>query len=182
MHIILVAAIAQNGVIGRGNTLPWRLKSDLRRFRARTWGKPIVMGRKTFQSVGKPLPGRTNIVVSRDRDFSAPGVVIAPDLRAALETARGDALRRGAEAIVIAGGADIYMQVMPQATGLAITEVHMRVEGDVRFPPIDATIWRETSRSEHEAGTEDEAAFAFVDYERAITAAPATSAQATGRN
>ena len=186
MHIILVAAIAENGVIGRGNTLPWRLKSDMAHFRALTMGKPVVMGRKTYLSIGKALSGRTTIVVSRERAFGAPGIVVAPSLEAALAAARGDALRRGTEAIVIAGGADIYMQVMPRATGLAITEVHMRVEGDVRFPAIDAKIWRETSRSEHEAGAEDAAAFAFVHYERAIAGAPATPAQvnvqATGRN
>jgi dihydrofolate reductase len=182
MHIILVAAIAENGVIGRGNTLPWRLKSDMAHFRALTMGKPVVMGRKTYLSIGKPLSGRTTIVVSRERGFAAPGVLVAPSLEAALAAARGDALRRGADAIVIAGGADIYIQVMPQATRLAITEVHMRVEGDVRFPPIDAKIWRETSRSEHEAGVEDAAAFAFVHYERTVEGAPATSAQVTGRN
>ena len=135
--IVLVAAVAENGVIGRDNALPWRLKSDLRRFRARTWGKPIVMGRKTFQSLGKPLPGRTNIVVSRDRDFSAPGVVIAPDVRAALETARGDALRRGADAIAVIGGAEIYAETLPIADRLDVTLVKARPEGNVRFPPID---------------------------------------------
>jgi dihydrofolate reductase len=179
MHIILVAAVSENGVIGRGNTLPWRLKSDMAHFRALTMGKPVVMGRKTYLSIGRPLKGRTTIVVSRERSFAAPGIVVAPTLEQALTTARGDALRRGADAIVIAGGADIYMQVMPQATRLAITEVHMRVEGDVRFPPIDATIWRETGRSEHAAGAEDAATFAFVHYERAAAGA---SAQATGRN
>jgi dihydrofolate reductase len=149
-----------------------------------TMGKPVVMGRKTYLSIGKPLSGRTTIVVSRERTFAAPGVLVAPSLEQALTAARGDALRRGAEAIIIAGGADIYMQVMPQATRLAITQVHMWVEGDVRFPPIDAGIWRETSRSEHDAGAGDEAAFAFVHYERAVAAveAPAAGAQATGRN
>jgi dihydrofolate reductase len=182
MHIILVAAVSENGVIGRGNTLPWRLKSDMAHFRALTMGKPVVMGRKTYLSIGKPLPGRTTIVVSRERTFAAPGILVAPSLERALTAAHGDALRRGAEAIVIAGGADIYIQVMPQATRLAITEVHMRVEGDVRFPPIDAKIWRETSRSEHEAGVEDAAAFAFVHYERAAAGVPAANVQATGRN
>src|ERR1700722_8605981 len=97
MNIALIAAIAENGVIGRDNTLPWRLKSDLAHFRAVTMGKPVVMGRKTFLSIGKPLPGRTTIVVSRDRGFSAPGIVVAPNLEAALAAAQGDALRRGAD-------------------------------------------------------------------------------------
>ena len=164
--LVLVAAVAENGVIGRDNALPWRLKSDLRRFRARTWGKPIVMGRKTFQSVGKPLPGRTNIVVSRDRDFSAPGVVVAPDLRSALETARGDALRRGAEVIAVIGGAEIYVETLPLADRLDLTLVKARPEGNVRFPPIDAQTWREIERSEHKADAGDAADFAFITYER----------------
>ena len=105
MDIVLVAAIAENGVIGRGNVLPWRLKSDMAHFRAVTMGKPVVMGRKTYLPIGKPLKGRTTIVVSRDPGFVAPGIVVASGLDAALAAAHGDALRRGADAIVIAGGA-----------------------------------------------------------------------------
>ena len=146
LDIVLLAAVAQNGVIGRDNTLPWRLKSDMQHFRISTMGKPVVMGRKTFQSIGKALTGRTTIVVSRDRAFAAPGIVVAPNLAAALEAARGDALRRGANAIVVAGGGDIYTQAMPLATRLSITEVHKSVDGDARFPAIDPQLWRETSR------------------------------------
>jgi dihydrofolate reductase len=164
--LVLVAAVAENGVIGRDNALPWRLKSDMHRFRARTWGKPVVMGRKTFQSLAKPLPGRTNIVVSRDRGFTAPGAVVAPDLRAALETAHGDALRRGADEIVVIGGAEIYAQTLPIADRLDLTLVKARPEGNICFPSIDAQAWRETERSEHTAGPEDAADFAFVSYER----------------
>jgi dihydrofolate reductase len=166
MDIIIVAAIAENGVIGRGNALPWRLKSDMAHFRALTMGKPVVMGRKTFSSIGKPLPGRTTIVVSRDPAFAAPGVVVAPNLEAALTTAKGDALRRAAAAVVVAGGAEIYAQAMERATQLVITHVHMRVDGDTRFPSIDTSLWHEAARSEHAAGTEDDAAFALVHYER----------------
>jgi dihydrofolate reductase len=166
MNIVLVAAIAENGVIGRGNTLPWRLKSDMQHFRALTMGKPVVMGRKTFLSIGRPLPGRTTIVVSRDANFAAPGVVVAPGIDAALAAARGDALRRNEDAIVIAGGADIYEQTLPQATQLAITHVHKKVDGDARFPAIDPKLWRESARDERQPGAEDEAAFAFVTYSR----------------
>src|SRR6202040_1162317 len=108
LPLVLVAAVAENGVIGQGGGLPWRLKSDLRNFRAITMGKPVVMGRKTYLSIGKPLAGRTNIVVSRNRDFAAPGVIVAPGIEAALAAARGDALRRGADAIAVIGGADLY--------------------------------------------------------------------------
>ena len=170
MNILLVAAIAQNGVIGRGNALPWRLKSDMQHFRALTMGKPVVMGRKTYLSIGRPLKGRTTIVVSRDRDFTAPGIVVAPSLDAALTTARGDALRRNADTIVVAGGAEIYAQAMPLATQLAITHVHKQIDGDAYFPAIDPNEWHESARSEHEAAAEDEAAFAFVTYEREIDA------------
>ena len=180
--ILLVAAVSENGVIGRGNALPWRLKSDMLHFRALTMGKPVVMGRKTYQSIGKPLAGRTTIVVSRDRAFAAPGIVVAPSLEAALTAAHGDALRRGADAIVVAGGAEIYAETMNQATRLAITHVRLRADGEARFPSIDPARWREIARSEHEPGPEDEAAFAFVTYERISLSSPDAPVRQPGRN
>jgi dihydrofolate reductase len=170
MNILLIAAVAENGVIGRGNALPWRLKSDMQHFRALTMGKPVVMGRKTYLSIGKPLKGRMTIVVSRDRDFTAPGIVVAPSLDAALTTACGDALRRNTDTIVVAGGAEIYAQAMPLATQLAITHVHKQIDGDAYFPAIDPDEWHESARSEYQAAADDEAAFAFATYERAIDA------------
>jgi dihydrofolate reductase len=172
MDIIIVAAVAENGIIGRDNTLPWRLKSDMAHFRALTIGKPVVLGRKTFASIGKPLAGRTTIVISRDQSFSAPGIVVAPNLESALATARGDALRRNASAIIVAGGADIYAQALPLATRLVITEVRKRVDGDARFPAIDSKLWREITRSEQKAGPEDEAELAFVTYQRVVNVRP----------
>ncbi len=164
--IILVAAVAENGVIGRGNAMPWRLKADLQNFRALTMAKPVIMGRRTYLSIGKPLSGRTTIVVSRDRTFAAPGILVAPDLDAAFDAARGDALRRSADAIVVAGGADIYGQAMPRADRLEITHVRASPEGDTVFPPIDSKSWRESARRDHPAGPDDAHAFAFVTYER----------------
>jgi dihydrofolate reductase len=179
IDIVLIAAVAENGVIGRDNQLPWRLKSDLRHFRKLTLGKPVVMGRKTFQSLFKPLDGRTTIVVTRDPDFSAPGIVVAPSLQAALAAACGDALRRGADAVMVAGGADIYAQAMPLADRLLVTSVHDRPEGDVVFPEIDRSVWREVDRTEHPRGPDDGTGFAFVRYERETNqAAPAQSAPA----
>lgn len=164
MQIVLIAAVADNGVIGRGGAMPWRLKSDMRHFRALTLGQPVVMGRKTYLSLSiKPLPGRTNIVVSRDAAFTAPGVLVAPSLEAALAAARGDALRRGADIMVI-GGADIYAQALPLADRLEITQVHMKPEGDSVFPPIDPAVWREVARAPHPAGPDDDAAYDFVSY------------------
>jgi dihydrofolate reductase len=164
--LVLVAAVAENGVIGRDGGLPWRLKTDLRRFRALTVGHPVVMGRKTYLSFGKPLKGRTNIVVTRDPAFAAAGVVVAPNLEAALEAAQGDALRRGAAAIVIGGGADIYAATIERALRLEITRVHARPDGDTVFPAIDPAQWREAAREEYEAGPDDEAPFTTLTYER----------------
>jgi len=165
--IVLIAAVADNGVIGRDNAMPWRLFSDLKRFKALTIGKPVVMGRKTFLSIGKPLPGRTNIVVSRNAAFAAPGVVVAGGLDAALAAARGDALRRGADAIAVIGGTEIFARCLPLADRLEITHVHAQPEGDTHFPPIDPAQWREVARSEHPAGARDDTSFSCVTYRRA---------------
>ena len=153
-------------MIGRDNALPWRLKSDMQRFRALTMGKPVVMGRKTYVSIGKPLKGRTNIVVSRDRGFAAPGVIVTHDLVTALTVACGDALRREAIAIMVIGGTEIFVQTLPMADRLEITFVHARPPGDTLFPPIDPATWREVERSEHPPGVHDDAGFAFVAFER----------------
>jgi dihydrofolate reductase len=167
IRILLLAAVADNGVIGRDNALPFHQSSDLKRFKALTLGKPVLMGRKTFLSIGKPLPGRTNIVVSRNPDFAADGVVVARNLDSALALARDDARKRGAGEIVVIGGTDIFAQTMPLADRLEITHVHARPDGDTFFPPIDATQWRAVARIDHPAGPRDEAAFSYVTYARA---------------
>jgi dihydrofolate reductase len=164
--IVLLAAVADNGVIGRDNGLPFRQSSDLKRFKAMTMGKPVLMGRKTYLSIGKPLPGRTNIVVSRDTSFAPDGVMVARDLSSAMAMAREDVARRGAGEIVVIGGTDIFTQTMPLADRLEITHVHARPAGDTHFPPIDATQWRAVARSEHPAGPQDEAGFSYVTYAR----------------
>lgn len=166
IDIVLLAAVADNGIIGRDNGLPFRQSSDLKRFKQFSMGKPLVMGRKTYLSIGKPLPGRTNIVVTRDPSFNVTGVVTAMSLDAAMTVARGDALRRGAAAIVVIGGTDIFKQTMPLADRLEITHVHARPEGDVSFPPIEETHWRATERSDYPAGPQDEASFSYVTYLR----------------
>jgi len=164
--IVLIAAVGENGVIGRGGGLPWKLKSDLKQFRAATLGKPIVMGRKTYLAVGKPLDQRTNIVVSRDSSFAASGILVAHELNAALGAARGDALRRGTDEIAVIGGADIYKQLMSRADRLLITRVHMNPEGDTVFPSIDPARWREVERREFQQAAGDEAGFTTIVYER----------------
>jgi dihydrofolate reductase len=160
--IALIAAVARNGAIGVANALPWRLSSDLKRFKALTMGKPLIMGRKTFASVGKPLSGRLSIVVTREATFAAEGVEVAHDLTAALALARA----HDASEIMIGGGGEIYAQTIGMADRLYITEVGLEPEGDAVFPRISASEWREVSRVTGVRGARDEAEFAFVDYER----------------
>jgi dihydrofolate reductase len=164
--LAIVAAVARNGVIGANNGLPWRLSSDLKRFKALTWSKPLVMGRKTFLTIPRALPGRATIVVSRNPAFVPPGVAVAPTLDAALDLAAERARAMAADAIMIAGGAEIYAQTIERAIRLFITEVALEPEGDARFPPIDPSEWREIRREKGERGPRDDADFAFVDYER----------------
>ena len=169
--IVLVVAVAENGVIGRAGGLPWRLKSDMQHFRRLTMAKPVVMGRKTYASLSrKPLPGRTNILVSRDPSFTAPGVVVAPDVASALTAARGDALRRSADAIMVIGGADIFLQTMDIADRLEVTRVHASPDGDTLFPPINLDVWREVTREQHDAGPGDDAGFTISTYQRVTPA------------
>jgi dihydrofolate reductase len=177
IKLVLVAAVAENGVIGQGGGLPWRLKSDMQHFRTATIGKPVVMGRKTYLSIGKPLAGRTNIVVSRDPEFAAPGALVAPSVEAALSIARGDALRRGAEAIAVIGGADLYAQTIERADRLVITHVHLRPDGETTFPEIDRERWNEILRTEQQPGPDDAAGFATAIYERRATSARAAGEQ-----
>ncbi len=136
--IVLVVAVAENGVIGRDNAMPWRIKSDLKYFRSVTINKPVIMGRKTYASIGKPLPGRTNIVVTRNSDFAAPGILVAPGIEQALSAARGDALRRGTNEIAVIGGTEIFAQTMAVADRIALTRVHANPPGDTYMPAIDA--------------------------------------------
>jgi len=167
IETILVAAMGENGVIGRDNQLPWRLKSDLQYFKRVTMGKPVVMGRKTYLSIGKPLPGRTNIVVTRDKSFSAPGVITAPSIPEAMKIAREDAIQRGADAIAVIGGTEIFEQTIGMADRLVLTKVHMSPEGDATFPAIDPKIWREVERSEQPQGEGDDCGFTYLTYIRA---------------
>lgn len=167
MNITLIVAVADNGVIGQGNAIPWRLKSDMQRLKAMTMGKPIVMGRKTFESLPRrPLPGRTNIVITRNPDYQAPGAVVTTSFTAARELATGDALRRSATEIAVIGGAEIYAQWMDAADRLEITEVHAKPAGDAFFAPIDASIWEEAARVRHPAAGEDSVDFSYVTYRR----------------
>jgi dihydrofolate reductase len=153
--VVLVAAVADNGVIGADGQLPWHLPDDLAHFRRVTTGNVVIMGRKTFESIGRPLPRRTNIVVTRQPDWSADGVIAASSLTEALEVAE----EHDGDAMVI-GGSQVYALAMPLADRQVLTEVHAMPEGDVTYPPFDREEWVETQREEHDG-------YAFVWLERA---------------
>lgn len=158
-RIYLVAAVAANGVIGAGGRVPWHLPEDLKHFKSLTLGHPVIMGRRTWESIGRPLPGRENIVVTRRPGFEAPGASVAASLEAAL------ALCLGEPVVFVIGGAELYAAALPIADGLVLTEIHRDYEGDVRFPDWDRARWRETQRKPRV--TADGVRFDFVLYERA---------------
>jgi dihydrofolate reductase len=166
MEVVLIVAVADNGVIGAGGTIPWRLKTDQQRLKALTINKPVVMGRKTFVSLRRPLPQRTNIVVTRDQSYRAPGAVVTTTFEDARAVATGDALRRFATEIAVIGGAEIYAQWMDVADRLEVTEVHASPDGDTRFAAIDNAIWQEVARERHPAGPDDSTDFSYVTYIR----------------
>ena len=158
-RVTLVVAVADNGVIGRAGDLPWRLPDDLKRFKQTTLGKPVLMGRKTWDSIGRPLPGRRNIILSTRPGFTAAGADVFPSLEAALKACAGDS------EIMIIGGAEIYRAALPLATRIHLTRVHAAPEGDTVLDlPLDG--WRELSREDHPADDRHAHAFAFVTLER----------------
>ena len=167
MKITLVVAMARNRVIGRDNALPWHLPEDLKRFRALTMGKPIVMGRRTFASIGKALPGRTSIVISRQPGLDLPaGVLLAASVPDALVLAREVAARDGVEECMVIGGADIYRQCLPLAERIQLTLIEQEVEGDTVFPEFAHTQWRETARERHASAADPALRFSFLTLDR----------------
>jgi dihydrofolate reductase len=158
--ISIIVAAAENGVIGSDNRLPWHLPDDLKRFKALSLGKPIVMGRRTHESIGKPLPGRTNIVVSRQQGLAIDGVIVAPSLDAALAAAGT------APEVVIIGGAEIFRLALPRTDTIHLTRVHARVAGNVHFPELDPAEWREAAVEHHAADGRHQYAFSFVTLQR----------------
>lgn len=160
MKISLIVAMDRNGIIGKDYTLPWRLSSDLKYFKAVTMGKPIVMGRKTHESIGRPLPGRDNVVLSRETDYQAEGCTVLNSLE--------DVYKRYADAgeVMIMGGADLFEQTLDKATRIYLTKVHAEVEGDTWFPKIDWDIWEEVGRQDFKADAKNEYDYSFVILER----------------
>ena len=160
MRVSIIAAMAENRVIGINNTLPWRLPADLKHFRQLTTGHHVIMGRRNYESIGKPLPDRTNIVVTRNPAYQAPGCVIRHSLEAALRDTGGD------PEVFIIGGAEIYRLALDRADRVYLTLVHANIEGDIRFPEFDPQDWKEVSRARHEADEKNPHSFSFITYDR----------------
>ncbi len=155
----LVAAVAENGVIGSGNRLPWHLPADLKHFKALTMGKPILMGRRTFESIGRPLPGRRNLVLTRDATFVSPGVERVESLEAARRAV-------GAAELMVIGGAQLYALALPQADRIYLTRVHAAIAGDTRFPACEWSQWREVQVRRHPADDGNAHDMTFLTLER----------------
>jgi dihydrofolate reductase len=166
VRIALVVAVAENGVIGRDGQLPWRLPSDLKRFRKLTLGKPVVMGRKTYDSIGKPLDGRDNIVVTRQMNFCPPGVHVARSVEHALELGQELASGRGADEIAIIGGEEIFRRTIARAERIYLTLVQAAPAGDTRFDPPDPRTWRQTAREPMRQGPNDQFSAEFIVLDR----------------
>ncbi len=163
LPLAMIVAMADNRAIGADNTLPWHLPEDLKHFKRVTLGKPVLMGRKTYESIGRPLPGRVNIVVSRQPDFVPAGVEVCTTVEAALERAQLAAREAGASEVMVIGGGQLYRELLPRVQRIYLTEVHCEVAGDAFFPELDAN-WREVERQRGEAG--DGPAYSFVVLER----------------
>lgn len=166
MTISIVVAISANGVIGRDGGLPWHLPSDLKRFKALTLGKPVVMGRKTWESIGRPLPGRPNIVISRKADFEAAGAIVVPSLEAALAAGRQQAAVLGVDEVCIIGGGEIYRQALDVADTLHITQVSAVIDGDTTFPAVDLALFEKTADEVLPQGEKDSHAMRSVTFRR----------------
>ncbi|GLQ05810.1 dihydrofolate reductase [Sneathiella chinensis] len=166
MKIAAVVAVATNNVIGVENDLPWRLSNDLKWFKKNTMNKPMIMGRKTFQSLPGVLPGRTSIILTRDPAFEAPGALIATTIEQALELATQDAASRNTDEISVVGGGEIYKLFMPLLSRLYLTRVHTTIDGDTLFPELDPADWKTTFEEHHEASEKDDFPYSFYILDR----------------
>ncbi len=160
--ISAIAAIGENRVIGKDNKMPWHLPADLKHFKAVTMGKPILMGRKTYQSIGRPLPGRTNIIITRDKDFHAPGCIVVTSLADAIATAS----QQGANEIFIIGGAEVYKQLLPATDRIYLTVIHHDFDGDTFFPEIKQNEWKEVEHEDFSADAENPYSYSFLRLDK----------------
>ena len=167
LPVSIVVAVADNVVIGRGNALPWDLPDDLQHFKRTTMGRPIVMGRKTFESIGRPLPGRLNIILTRDPSWTALGVSVASSIEQAIDLAEGQAFIDGADSVMVIGGAEVYRQALPFASRAFVTRVHGHVDGDAFFDLEELAAWREVTRERIPAGEHNSHDFSVIRLEKA---------------
>lgn len=166
MIVAFVVAMAENGVIGRNGQLPWRMPTDLKQFRKLTLGKPVIMGRKTYESIGKPLDGRDNIVITRQKDFAPPGVHVVDTVTGAVEFGRALAARRGVGEVAVIGGAEVFRAALPLAQRVYLTLVHGRPEGDIVLGAFAPEVWREVSREPMQQTAGDQLAADFIVLDR----------------
>lgn len=166
IKISMVVAVAQNGTIGRDNDMPWRLSTDLKRFKALTLGKPVIMGRKTWESIGRPLPGRLNVVISRNADFAVQGATVVHSLEEAIEVAKNHAEQAQIDEICIIGGGNIYTQAMPMADIVHLTHVLADIEGDTGFPELDPAEWQVIASENVPVGEKDNYPTRYCVYKR----------------
>ncbi len=166
--VSIIVAAAENGVIGRDNDMPWKLSTDLKRFKALTLGKPVIMGRKTWESIGRPLPGRPNSVITRDANFAADGAQITASLEDAINLGRKLAIELGVDEVCIIGGGKIYAQALPLADKVHLTRVLATIDGDTYFPEIDSDIWQAISSEDVPAGEKDSHPTRYIQYERRV--------------
>ena len=160
MKISIIVAMAANGVIGRDNQLPWHLPADLKHFKQTTMGKPILMGRKTYESIGRPLPGRTNIVITRDTGYRVDGCIVVNSIDAALAAAGEQ------DEIMVIGGAEFYRQVLPRTDTIYLTRIHDSFDGDTCFPDLNDADWHEVERSDHAADAKNPHDYSFIRLDR----------------
>lgn len=163
--VSMIVAMAKNRVIGKGNALPWKLSGDMKFFKQTTMGKPVIMGRKTFESIGKALPGRANLVLTRDPDFEVEGVEHVEDIKVALKAGRMVAEITGTNEVVVIGGTQVYESFLPEADRIYLTEVDLDVDGDAHFPELDDS-WKEVERSEPRTDEKSGVKYSFVTLER----------------
>ena len=168
MRICIIVAMAENRTIGRAGDLPWRISADLKQFKELTVGHPVIMGRNTFQSIGRPLADRTNIIITRNREFETDGVEITHSLDSALDLGRDIAIHNGVDEVMVAGGGAIYAIALAEANRVYMTEVHRAYDGDTVFPELDEDIWHVVSRERHGPETPDGPAFSFVVIDKSV--------------
>jgi dihydrofolate reductase len=166
MIVAFVVAVAENGVIGRNGQLPWRMPTDLKQFRKLTLGKPVVMGRKTYESIGKPLDGRDNIIITRQKDFAPPGVHVVDTIAGAVALGRTLAARRGVNEVAIIGGAEVFRAALPLTQRVYLTLVRGRPDGDIVLDSFDPAVWRETSREPMQQAAGDQFSADFIVLDR----------------